>query len=579
MTIQSSTVSGWSTIASFAKHTINVTRTVTGDDCREAYLRENGDYEHIDEYYNDDVNDVARDFAEDLRIDQHDEPSGSQEDESSAPRTTLPFNSITLEECTTEQGLLLRVGKTVELLAEASLDGTNPDFLLINTILLDVATDEIIIKGTRFIRTHRLKGMLEKKLNEVYMCQMYNQYDERSIHDQSLEDVSVHMVVRERMLIRTNHLFPAFNFRTLRLFSCTKPKDVKDTAQLVCRWKYTTVSANQKKQKSPKVYESRLERLSEREVDTEYSASDQALRAAARFPPTEVVDLTRDEAVNSYRRTMDGIARVRSKRSKKDDMKREPNSQDIIDLDGEDLDIPSSDDRHQIIIHDSSDDEAEHTIIETIQKITRHDQNGGIQTRMRNIREETFTTKSSEPTTPPAAMERPDVTPADGYTFGDGFCGAGGISSGARAAGLTLKWAFDRWYDAWMTYKTNFTGVSVYKKHAYKIITKWRQRMMIDVLHLSPPCQKFSPAHTVNGKNDDENEASLFTVGGLVQKARPRVVTLEETSGLQTHHPVFLHHLIQELTRLGYSVRWKIMVLSEFGAAQPRKRLIIIASW
>lgn len=29
------------------------------------------------------------------------------------------------------------------------------------------------------------------------------------------------------------------------------------------------------------------------------------------------------------------------------------------------------------------------------------------------------------------------------YTFADAFCGAGGMSLGARAAGLRLSWAFD----------------------------------------------------------------------------------------------------------------------------------------
>jgi len=570
----------WSTVADFAKHASNMIRIVTADDDYSgAYLRE-------DDYYNDDVNDIARGFAEDLRIDQHDESGNSQKEESSAAKIVLPFSFITMEECDTEQGLLLQVGKTVELLPEASLDGTNADFLLIHIILQDVATDEIIIRGTRFRRAHRLNGMLEKKLNEVYMCQTYNQYDERSYHDQSLEDVSLHMVACERLLIQTNHLFPAFNFRNLGLFSCTKPGDVSDTAQLVCRWKYTTITANRKKQKSPKIYEYRLERLSEKEADVEYSASDQALRAAARFPPVEIIDLTpdkavdrrRDKAVNGYRRAMHEVAKVRSKSGHEGNGKHKSSSYDIIDLDGDDSHISSSDDRHHTMTQVSLDD-GDHAMIETVQKTTRHGQNGGVQTRMRNIREETFTIKPSEPTTPPTAMERPDVALTEAYTFGDGFCGAGGISSGARAAGLVLKWAFDIWYDAYMTYRTNFTGGRVFQEDAYTIITTCIEDVMVDVLHLSPPCQKFSPAHTMDGKNDDANEASLFTVGCLVQKVRPRVVTLEETAGLKSHHPAFLHHLIQELTRFGYSVRWKVMVLSDFGVAQPRKRLIIIASW
>ena len=53
----------------------------------------------------------------------------------------------------------------------------------------------------------------------------------------------------------------------------------------------------------------------------------------------------------------------------------------------------------------------------------------------------------------------------------------------------------------------------------------------MDVLHISPPCQTWSLAHTRMGQNDDDNFATIFTVSELVKGAKPRVVTLEQVPG------------------------------------------------
>lgn len=100
-----------------------------------------------------------------------------------------------------------------------------------------------------------------------------------------------------------------------------------------------------------------------------------------------------------------------------------------------------------------------------------------------------------------------------------------------------------------------------------------------DVLHLSPPCQYFSPAHTQESANDEENIFALFGCRELINKVRPRLVTLEQTFGI-THdrHASYLWALIGDMTDQGYSVRWKVIRLCTWGLAQDRKRLIMIAA-
>lgn len=167
-----------------------------------------------------------------------------------------------------------------------------------------------------------------------------------------------------------------------------------------------------------------------------------------------------------------------------------------------------------------------------------------------------------------------------GYTYGDGFCGAGGMSRGAVMAGLNVKWGFDYNDLACKSYLLNFRSLStsVYCISADQFSSLQGEDHKVDVLHLSPPCQTFSPAHTINGKDDDQNSASLFAVSELLKKARPRVVSLEQTAGLKTLYPQYLNALVQMFTENDFNIRYKICHLQEYGLPQTRSRLIIIAS-
>lgn len=111
------------------------------------------------------------------------------------------------------------------------------------------------------------------------------------------------------------------------------------------------------------------------------------------------------------------------------------------------------------------------------------------------------------------------------------------------------------------------------------ILSTKDRHIRADILHLSPPCQYFSPAHTRSGVQDDENIFAQFGCGELVKKVRPRLITVEQTFGI-THgqHQDYFRSLLCQFTDLGYSLRWKIVRLCTWGAAQDRKRLIIIAS-
>lgn len=164
------------------------------------------------------------------------------------------------------------------------------------------------------------------------------------------------------------------------------------------------------------------------------------------------------------------------------------------------------------------------------------------------------------------------------YTFGDGFCGAGGVSCGAAKAGLAIKWAFDSDARAGASYRLNFSDALCEQSDVFMFLTNSPDFLRVDVSHGSPPCQTFSPAHTVDGPDDDANSACIFACADLIRKAKPRVHTMEETAGLLERHREVFHRVIRDFLEMGYSVRWGILNCMYYGVPQTRRRLVIVVS-
>ncbi|KAI1408687.1 S-adenosyl-L-methionine-dependent methyltransferase [Hypoxylon sp. FL1857] len=170
--------------------------------------------------------------------------------------------------------------------------------------------------------------------------------------------------------------------------------------------------------------------------------------------------------------------------------------------------------------------------------------------------------------------------PGQQFTFADMFCGAGGASCGAKHAGFRIELSVDNAVGACNTYRVQFPEADLRQQDMYNFILEMRpSRLHIDVLHLSPPCQYWSPAHTTSGANDDANIDILFSCHELVKMLRPRVFTLEQTFGIL--HPRFEYYfnaLVHSFTQYNYSVRWKMINFLSWGASSQRQRLVMIGS-
>jgi len=171
------------------------------------------------------------------------------------------------------------------------------------------------------------------------------------------------------------------------------------------------------------------------------------------------------------------------------------------------------------------------------------------------------------------------LAPGQRYSAGDTFSGAGGACRGISQAGAQLEFTVDNWNHAVASIKLNFPTANNYDMDIHKFILSNDIQHRVDMLHLSPPCQVWSPAHTVAGQNDERNEAALYSCGDLIKKTRPRVFTLEQTFGiLHGRFEEYFNKLTESFVCHGYSIRWKVVNLATYGLPQPRKRLLIIGA-
>lgn len=164
----------------------------------------------------------------------------------------------------------------------------------------------------------------------------------------------------------------------------------------------------------------------------------------------------------------------------------------------------------------------------------------------------------------------------------DLFVGAGGMSIGFKDAGIKAIVANDFEKSACKTFKINnpevevihgdITNLSIKEK-----IYEYTKDKEVDLVCGGPPCQGFSHA----GKRfiDDPRNQLFKDFIEVVERIKPKVVVMENVEGMLTLMKGEIYNQIIELyNKLGYETCGKIMLASEYGVPQKRKRVIIICT-
>jgi DNA (cytosine-5)-methyltransferase 1 len=157
----------------------------------------------------------------------------------------------------------------------------------------------------------------------------------------------------------------------------------------------------------------------------------------------------------------------------------------------------------------------------------------------------------------------------------DIFCGAGGSSAGAEAAGVTVVGAIDMCPTATATYQQNFAEALVLTRRLEDVgLAALRRRIgKIDILLASPECTNHTCAKGA-APRDEESRATAMHVVEYARVFRPRWFVLENVVHMRPWRRY--NKLKQQLIDLGYKLTEQVLDSSDFGVAQTRRRLFLV---
>ena len=157
----------------------------------------------------------------------------------------------------------------------------------------------------------------------------------------------------------------------------------------------------------------------------------------------------------------------------------------------------------------------------------------------------------------------------------DIFCGAGGSSAGARAAGAEIVSGIDACRVATDTFKANFPDAVVVTSHLEDVDLGDLENRIgpIQLLLASPECRNHTCARGA-APLDEASRATALHVIDYARALRPRWLVLENVIHMRPWSRYA--DLKAALERLGYRLAEHVLNASDFGVPQSRRRLFLI---
>jgi DNA (cytosine-5)-methyltransferase 1 len=162
----------------------------------------------------------------------------------------------------------------------------------------------------------------------------------------------------------------------------------------------------------------------------------------------------------------------------------------------------------------------------------------------------------------------------------DLFCGAGGMTLGAKMAGIEVVFAVESDPHAATTYAVNHPEVSLYKGDIRRLrqipLCASRQET---VLFGGPPCQGFSTSNQRTRNTANEGNWMFEEFTRLAKSWRPDWIVFENVKGIvETEGGQFLELILQAFGHIGYTISKDILNAARFGVPQKRERHFVVGS-
>ena len=163
----------------------------------------------------------------------------------------------------------------------------------------------------------------------------------------------------------------------------------------------------------------------------------------------------------------------------------------------------------------------------------------------------------------------------------DLFCGCGGLSYGFVEAGYDVLLGIDHWKDAIVTFENTHKNAKGIVADLFvetpKDISKKTGIKDIDIIIGGPPCQGFSIA----GKRiiDDERNQLYKSFVNFVDFYKPKSFLMENVPNIVSMGKgIVKDRIIEDFEKLGYTVVYKVLLASEFGVPQNRRRAFFVGT-
>ena len=164
----------------------------------------------------------------------------------------------------------------------------------------------------------------------------------------------------------------------------------------------------------------------------------------------------------------------------------------------------------------------------------------------------------------------------------DLFSGAGGMSLGARMAGVDVQQVVEADKYAAASYLQNHKpkyGVFVDDIRKFNPVNFENPNNEELVVFVGPPCQGFSTSNQRTRSATNENNWLFEEFIRVVNAYRPEWLVFENVKGiLETEGGVFVDQIIEEFEELGYTISSSILNATDYGVPQKRDRFFIVGS-
>ena len=162
----------------------------------------------------------------------------------------------------------------------------------------------------------------------------------------------------------------------------------------------------------------------------------------------------------------------------------------------------------------------------------------------------------------------------------DLFCGIGGLTYGLQKSGIDVVAGIDIDVSCKYPYEANTRAKFIHKnisEVAGKDIKRLLRGYNVKILVGCAPCQPFS-SHRKDKKDRTTHKdwSLLYHFARIVEESKPHIISMENVPAL-TGEQVFID-FVTKLKCLGYKVNYGIVNAADYGVAQNRKRLVLLAS-